>query len=123
MFTRRRHMLGLSLALSDIALTAIAFELAYILRQHLPDMRLFFFERSLLIELLASVVAVWWGVGTALGIYRRPELYDALRIVRDTLRQAVVGTAVLMGWLYMLKVGDVSRSFTILFASLHTVLL
>lgn len=123
MFSRRSKVLGLGLALSDLAVTAIAFELAYILRQHLPDLRLFYLERSVLVGVLASVLAIWWLVGASLGIYRRPELFDAARIARDTLRQALLSTAVLMGWLYLLKLGHVSRLFILLFVSLNTFLL
>ncbi len=113
----------MGLALSDLAITAVAFELAYILRQHLPDMRLFYLQRGVLTGLLASVVAIWWIVGAGLGVYRRPELFDARQITRDTIRQALLCTAVLMGWLYLLKLSDVSRSFILLFAVLNTALL
>ncbi len=123
MFTRRRRVLGLGLALSDLAVTAIAFELAYILRQHLPELRLFFLERGVFVTALASVLAIWWLVGAGLGIYRRPELFDAPRVVRDTIRQALLATAVLTGWLYLLKLGHVSRLFILLFAFINTLLL
>ncbi len=36
---------------------ALAFELAYILRQHFPEMRLFFLERGVFVGVLASVLA------------------------------------------------------------------
>lgn len=123
MFSRRSKVLGLGLALSDLVITALAFELAYILRQHLPELRLFYLDRGVFVGILVSVLAIWWVVGAGLGIYRRPELFDAGRIVRDTLRQGLLGTAVLMGWLYLLKLVDVSRSFILLFVLLNTVLL
>lgn len=123
MFRRRSNVLGLGLALSDLAITAIAFELAYILRQHLPEFKLFYLERGPLMGVLLGVVVIWWGVGACIGVYRRPELIDAARIVRDTLRQSFLGTAVLMGCLYLLKLGDLSRAFTLLFIFLNTVLL
>ncbi len=122
MFSRRSKVLGLGLALSDVVITALAFELAYILRQHFPEMRLFFLERGVFVGVLASVLAIWWMVGAGLGIYRRPELFDAGSIVRDTLRQGLLGTAVLMGWLYLMKL-DVSRAFLLLFVFLNTLLL
>ena len=123
MFSRRSKVLGLGLALSDLGITLLAFELAYLLRQQLPELRLFYLERGVFVGVLASVLVIWWMVGAGLGIYRRPELLDARRILRDTLRQGLLGTAVLMGWLYLLKLGDVSRLFILFFVILNTVVL
>ena len=126
MFSRRSKVLGLGLALADLVVTAIAFELAYILRQHLsalPDLKLFYLERGIAVGLLVSVLVIWWVVGAALGVYRRAELFDAQRIARDTVRQAFLSTIILMGWLYLLKLGDVSRLFVLFFVFLNTLLL
>ena len=121
MFSRRSKVLGVRLALSDLAITVLAFEAAYLVRQHLPELRPFYLERGVLVGVLASVLIIWWMVGAGLGIYRRPELSDARRILRDTLRQGLLGTAVLMGWLYLLKLGHVSRLLILLFVVLNTV--
>ncbi len=123
MFSRRSKVLGLWLALSDLAIMVLAFELAYAVRQYLPALRPFYLERGVFVGLLASVLAIWWTVGTGVGIYRRPELFDTARIMRDTLRQGLLGTAVLMGWLYLLKLGHVSRLFILLFVIITTALL
>jgi exopolysaccharide biosynthesis polyprenyl glycosylphosphotransferase len=123
MFSRRSKVLALGLALSDLATTAVAFELAYIVRQHSEGLRLFYLQRGVFVGLLASILASWGVVGAVLGLYRRAELFNAPQLVRDTLRQAVWSTALLMGWLYLLKLGEVSRSFILLFLVINTFLL
>ena len=123
MFSRRSKVLGLQLALADLAITVLTFEAAYLLRQHLPELQLFYLERSVFVGVLASVLGIWWMVGAAMGIYRRPELFEVPRILGDTLRQGLLGTAVLMGWLYLLKLGHVSRLFILFFVILNTVVL
>jgi exopolysaccharide biosynthesis polyprenyl glycosylphosphotransferase len=139
MFTRRSKVRRLGLALSDLAITALSFELAYILRQHFfKQLPLFYLDRSVFVGVLASVVAIWWLVGTGLGIYRRSDLFDAARIGRDAIQQALLSTAILMGWLYLLKLGNpirggpsegpagtfpVSRLFILLFTVVNTALL
>lgn len=123
MFSRRRRVLGFGLALSDMVVMAIAFELAYILRQHLSaQLRLFFLHRGVMVGLMASSLAVWWLVGVGLGIYRRNGLFGPARVTGDTIRQAVVSTAIMMGWLYLLKM-DVSRLFIGFFILINTGLL
>lgn len=123
MFSRRSKVLGLGLALTDLAITAIAFELAYILRQHLPDFREFYLRPPVLFTLLFSSVVIWALVGLGLGLYRRAELFSAARITSDTIRQAVIATALLTAWLYLWQLGDVSRSFVVLFSGLNFLLL
>lgn len=123
MFSRRSNVLGLGLALGDTAVTAVAFELAYILRQHLESLRLFYFGPGLFVGVLASILVIWGVVGAVLGLYRRAELFDAPQLVRDTIRQALWSTALLICWLYLLKLGEISRSFVLLFVGLSTLLL
>ena len=123
MFSRRTKLLGLRLALTDLAVTVIAFELAYMLRQQLPALRLFYLERGMMVGLMSSALVIWWLVGAGIGLYRRPKLFETAHIARDTVRQAVWGTAALMCWLYLLKLGDVSRLFILLFVTINTLLL
>ncbi len=123
MFARRNRILGIVLALSDLAVTAIAFELAYFIRQHLPEFRLFFLPKGVALALLFSSLAIWGLVGVAIGVYRRVEAYDPATLIKNTLRQALLATAALMGWMYLLKLGEVSRGFILIFAVVNTFLL
>lgn len=123
MFARRRRIVGLVLGLSDLAVIAIAFQLAYLIRQSLPEFTLFFLPRGVALGLLASSLVIWWLVGAAVGVYRRVDTYDPVAVAKDTLRQALLATALLSGWLYLLKLGEVSRGFILLFAVVNTVLL
>ena len=126
MFARRSKFLGLVLGVSDLAVIAIAFQLAYFIRQSLPEpnFSLFYFSTGMAIGLLASLLAIWWVSGAMLGIYKRLETNDSLEIIKGTLRQAVIATAGLTLWLYLLKLGDmVSRPFLAIFIILNTFLL
>ena len=76
MFSRRTKLLGLRLALTDLAVTVIAFELAYMLRQQLPALRLFYLERGMMVGLMSSALVIWWLVGAGIGLYRRPKLFE-----------------------------------------------
>ena len=126
MFARRSKFLGLVLGVSDLAVIAIAFQLAYFIRQSLPEpnFSLFYFSTGMAIGLLASILAIWWVSGAMLGVYKRLETNDSLEIIKGTLRQAVIATAGLTLWLYLLKLGDmVSRPFLAIFIVLNTFLL
>src|SRR5579859_2520020 len=126
MFARRSRFLGLVLGVSDLAVIAIAFQLAYLIRQNLPEpnFSLFFFSPSMAIGLLASILAIWWISGAMVGVYRRVDSNDSLEIIKGTLRQTVIATAGLTLWLYLLKLGDmISRPFLVIFIALNTILL
>ncbi len=139
MFARRSRILGLVLGLSDLAILAIAFQVAYFIRQSLPGFlplfpdapaaitstisRPFFLDTPTAVLLLLSVLVIWWATGFAVGVYRRLEVHDPPAIIKNTVRQALLATAVLMGWLYLVKLGDISRGFVLLFTALAGALL
>ena len=123
MFNRRKAFLRVRLALTDSLLTALAFIAAYLIRQHLPALREFYFERPLFIELLSGVIVTWLVAGLAVGAYQIPPFHQAGWTIGRIVRQALWGSTAMIGLLYLLKLGDVSRSFMLLFAALNTVML
>ncbi len=123
MFNRRKAFLRVRLALTDSVLTAVAFIAAYLIRQHLPALREFYFEKPLFVELLAGVIVTWLVAGSAVGAYQIPAFHQAGWTIGRIVRQALWGGTAMIGLLYLLKLGDVSRSFMLLFAVINTVML
>ncbi len=123
MFNRRKSFLRVRLALTDSLLTAVAFIVAYLIRQSLPALREFYFAKPLFVELLCGVIVTWLAAGLAVGAYQAPAFHDTGRTLSRIFRQALWGGTVMIGLLYLLKLGDVSRSFMLLFVALNTLML
>ncbi|MCZ6752637.1 MAG: hypothetical protein O7E51_12525, partial [Acidobacteria bacterium] len=77
MFTHRARLLWLLLAFSDLILVAVSFEIAYLTRLHMPQMRLFFLSYGVAAGLLGTALVVWAGTGLFLGVYQRLESLNA----------------------------------------------
>ena len=123
MFHRRREFLRLRLALADMIITAASFGMAYVLRQHLPSMREFYLLGPTLIGLLLSAIVIWPVAGWTVGVSRKAGGNDTTQLVAAIIKQAVWSTAALVSLLYLAKLGDISRSFVLLFIGINTVLL
>jgi exopolysaccharide biosynthesis polyprenyl glycosylphosphotransferase len=123
MFNRRKAFLSLRWAVTDSLLTGGAFLLAYLMRQHLPGMREFYFESPLFGQLLFGVVATWLVAGLAIGAYRVPTFTSQPRVASLILKQALWAGAAMIGLLYLLKMGAVSRLFMLLFVAINTLML
>jgi len=123
MFHRKREFLRLRLAATDTVVTIFAFIAAYVLREHFVSLREFYLLRPAFLGLLSAILAIWLFLGLSVGLYRSPEFFDPARVARNTVRQTLFGTAALVILLYLLKLGDVSRVFMLLFVLLDTVFL
>ena len=115
MFERHQRRAELLFAATDLVLSAVAFEAAYLTRAALP-MREFILEPSartlVLIAALAAVVAA--GRGT--GIYARLYASEHVPVVPGTVRQTLVAAVPLLAFLYLLNLEvTVSRLFLALF--------
>jgi FlaA1/EpsC-like NDP-sugar epimerase len=71
---------------------------------------------------MGYVLALWFAVGYALGIYRRVELRNPLQIIADETKLVVAGMILIHAALYFFK-ADVSRSLIVTFGALDLVLL
>jgi exopolysaccharide biosynthesis polyprenyl glycosylphosphotransferase len=121
MFSRQRKARVL-FGLSDIVLTALAFEAAYRTRALLPLEHNFFLtlERKALI--LGVALMGWVLLGIWLEVYDRLDSAHPAVILRDTARQCFYGSLGLVVFEYLVRL-DLSRSFLLLFATLAWVLL
>ncbi len=127
MFEHRSKILGLSAFLHDFILTALAFPLAYWVREHL-------LPRSAHLDLLpvypllhyvplwAGILLLWPVTAHLLGLYRRVELRNPLQILWDVVRLVVLCMVLLLTGLYLGK-ADVSRSLVVTFGIADGVLL
>ncbi|MBI4459972.1 MAG: hypothetical protein HY648_07930, partial [Acidobacteria bacterium] len=122
MFARRAKLLWLLLIFSDLVLLVLAFELAYLVRAHLPQLRTFFLSPGVFAGLLVTAGGLWAALGLILQVYRRPENFGAGRMVRLTISQTFWFGMALATAIYLLKLGDISRSFAAMFVFLNFLL-
>jgi exopolysaccharide biosynthesis polyprenyl glycosylphosphotransferase len=101
--------------LSDIILTALAFEAAYQTRLWLPIERDFYLTVPLKALLLGSAIVTWLLLGYWLELYDRLDSAHPSVVLRDTFRQCVLGSIVLILMEFLLRL-DLSRAFLLLFA-------
>jgi exopolysaccharide biosynthesis polyprenyl glycosylphosphotransferase len=122
MFTRKNKVLGVMLGLSDLVVVAIAFQMAYLIRARLPNLRPFFLTSLTEIGLLVTALAIWWFSGAAVGAYKHVDFPDSLRVIKNTVKQSALASLILAGLLFLLK-EDISRGFILIFGGLAPVLL
>ena len=108
--------------LSDVVLTALAFEAAYQTRLHLPLERAFYLVVPTKALLVGFSVLVWLGIGLWLGVYDKLDSGHPKTILRDSFRQCLLGGASVVLFQYLLRL-DLSRPFLLLFGAYSWVLL
>jgi len=125
-FSHRRRKVRILFGISDIALTVIAFEAAYLTRLWMNLGTLahpIFFLIPPVKALLAGFSALTWVLlGYWLDIYDRLDSARPRVILRDALRQCVLGAAALVLFEYALRL-DLSRPLVALFAAYAWILL
>ncbi|PWT97536.1 MAG: sugar transferase [Terriglobia bacterium] len=115
MFSRQRKARVL-FGLSDIILTALAFEAAYQTRSLLHLEHVFFLTVESKTLVLGCSLFAWVMVGLWLGIYEKLDSGHPRIILRDTASQCAYGALSLIVFQYVLRL-DLSRFFVVLFAS------
>ncbi len=121
MFARRSRILGVLAGLGDVAIVALAFQTAYLIRLTAPGLKPFRTDQVTW-KILASALVIWWFAGLVVGAYRRVEIHDFARIAMSTLKQAAVAVGLMGAWIFMLK-DDISRAFILIFGATTPVLL
>jgi exopolysaccharide biosynthesis polyprenyl glycosylphosphotransferase len=101
--------------MSDVLLTAIAFEAAYQTRAWLPLERYFEIHTANKALLLGFSLLVWVAVGYWLGVYERLDSAHPLVILRDTTKQCALSLVAVILFQFALRL-DLSRVFLGLFA-------
>ena len=118
MYSRHHRKARVLFALSDVLLTALAFEAAYVTRSLLPLTHEFFLAASLKVLLfgvaaISSVVFCLW-----VKVYDRLDGANRYVIFRETVKQAVFGVMTMVLVDYFLKL-DLSRFFLLCFVGLQ----
>jgi exopolysaccharide biosynthesis polyprenyl glycosylphosphotransferase len=126
LFEHRSKLLGLSCLAHDLALTALAFPIAYWLRTHVlpqvfPGTFPGIYPFSWYLPFLAGMLGLWFAVGYVLGIYRKVELRSPQQIIWDEVRLIFTAMILVVAGLYLLR-ADVSRSLVLLFGVVDAVL-
>jgi exopolysaccharide biosynthesis polyprenyl glycosylphosphotransferase len=114
MFSRQHRKARVLFGLSDIILTALAFEAAYQTRILLPLERVFYIIVPIKALVLGFTVGVWLLIGLWLGVYDHLDSGDPRVILRDSFRQCAYGLLCVVVFEFSLRL-DLSRPFLILF--------
>ncbi len=117
MFSRHRRKAKVLFGLSDILVTALAFEAAYQSRIWLSFEHVFYLILPVKVLLLGFSILVWILIGSWLNVYDRLDSGNPLKVVRDSFKQTALGTLSLAAFQYLLRLEfPLSRSFLALFA-------
>ncbi len=123
MFSRHQRKAQVLFGLSDVLLTALAFEAAYQTRIWLaafPSLPLLSFEREFYIVvpvkalLLGFAALVWLLLGRWLNVYERLDSAHPRVVLRDAFRQCALGGVAVVLFQFLLRL-DLSRPFLALF--------
>jgi exopolysaccharide biosynthesis polyprenyl glycosylphosphotransferase len=128
-FDRRSKLLSTVTLLQDLGVTCVAFVLAYGLRSFLVHYT-FFSERfpeiypfRHYLPLMAAFLVIWAMVGYFSSFYRDLELRNLLHLILSIVSQLAVVLVVVYALLYLLRRGDISRSYVLLIGLVDFVLL
>jgi len=130
-FSRHHRKVRVLFALSDILLTALAFESAYQARiwlERIPAVRSTILEHEFFLTvpvktlLIGCSLLVWVALGYWLSVYDRLDAAQTRIVLRDTFRQCALGIVALVLFEFLVRL-DLSRSFLALFAVFSWVLL
>ena len=115
MFAHHRKKIRLLFALADALLTVLAFEAAYHTRVHLNLQLVFFLHLQTHVLLLIYCAVVWVALGSFQRLYEYLDSASPARLLRNTLKQAVFGTLLVIVFQYLLRLDPpLSRSFLFL---------
>jgi len=130
-FDRRSKFLSTVTLLQDLAVTAVAFALAYVLRtflvqfeffsQHLPGI----FPFGHYLPLMVAFLLAWAVVGYASGFYRDLEMSGPIQLVLNLLNQLAIVLVIIYAGLYLFRFIfiDISRTYVLLIGVVDFVLL
>jgi len=122
MFARRARLLWLLLVVSDVLPLFLSFEIAYLVRAHFPELPLFFLTSGEAAGLLITAAVLWTLLGVGMAVYRRPQSFETLGMMRLTVSQTFWFGIALPTAIFLLKLGDISRLFVALFVSFNFLL-
>ena len=129
MFDRRSKLLSTVTLLQDLAVTCVAFVLAYYLRTLLVHFE--FFSRHLpaiypfshYLPLMAVFLIIWAIVGYASKFYRDLEMSNPIQLGLNLLNQLAIVLVLIYAGLYLSRQDDISRTYVLLIGVLDFALL
>ena len=129
MFDRRSKLLGRITLLEDLAVTALAFVVAYYLRDLLAGAELFpghlheIYPFGYYIPLMLVFLLVWAVVGYFSRFYRDLEMSNPIQLVLKLLNQLAIVLVFIYAGLYLLRRGDISRTYVMMVGMVDFILL
>jgi exopolysaccharide biosynthesis polyprenyl glycosylphosphotransferase len=116
-FARRSQLFGLQCLVQDLALTLLAFPVAYLLRTkvvpHFTSLGPIY-PIQVYWPLLVALLIVWPVIGWVSGFYRQVDPREKLRLAREAIALSTISSTVLFAVLYLLHGGYVSRSLVVI---------
>ena len=127
-FDRRAKLLSTITLLHDLGVTAVAFVVAYLLRNYLGKFGLFnehhqIYPFAHYIPLLIAFLFVWAMVGYFSHFYRDLELSNPLHLILKIVNQLIAVLVVIYAGLYVFHRVDISRAYVLLIAGVDFLLL
>jgi exopolysaccharide biosynthesis polyprenyl glycosylphosphotransferase len=116
-FARRSLFFGLRCLAQDLALTMLAFPIAYLLRAQIfrylwPLGPIYPIQRYG--RLWLAILIVWPAVGWALGYYRRVDPREKGRLVREAIVLVTISSTLTLAGLYLFHAEYISRALVVL---------
>ncbi len=129
MFDRRSKLLSTVTLLQDLAVTSVAFVIAYFLRSVLVHFE--FFSRHLpgiypfthYLSVMMAFLGVWAAVGYVSKFYRDLEMSNPIQVSLNLLNQLAVVLVLIYAGLYLFRRDDISRTYVLLIGAVDFVLL
>ena len=128
-FDRRSKFLSTVTLLQDLAVTCVAFVVAYLLRSFLVHFE--FFDRHLpgiypfdhYLPLMLAFLLAWAVVGYAARFYRDLEMSSPVQLILNLLNQLAIVLVIIYAGLYLFRRIDISRTYVLLVGVVDFVLL
>lgn len=120
MFDRRSKLLSTVTLLHDLGVTCVAFFVAYLLRSVLVHSRFFsthfpeIYPFTHYLPLMAAFLVTWAVLGYFSSFYRDLELTNPVQLILNIISQLAIVLVVIYAGLYLLRLGDISRSYVLL---------
>jgi exopolysaccharide biosynthesis polyprenyl glycosylphosphotransferase len=128
-FDRRSKLLSTVTLLQDLAVTGVAFVLAYLLRSFLVHFEFFskhlpgIYPFSHYLPLMLAFLMAWAVVGYASRFYRDLEMSNPIQLVLNLLNQLAIVLVIIYAGLYLFRRIDISRTYVLLIGVVDFVLL
>ncbi len=120
MFDRRSKLLSTVTLLQDLAVTCVAFVVAYFLRSLLVHFEFFsgrlpgIYPFTHYVPLMTAFLLVWAAVGYVSKFYRDLEMSNPIQVSLNLLNQLAVVLVLIYAGLYLFRRDDISRTYVLL---------